>query len=215
MMFDDNAFPTSPEKWRQHWQSENQPWRTEPEIDAKRQEELSKRRAIVPDIEKGVYPFKGMKLSRAEVEWLLATHENGQGPVDWSNETQRERHGLDLRAADLRQINLASLPLTGLQGGLMWKDWLVATEEQTSMAAVFMEEANLFDAQLQRAELFKAQFQKANLLSANLVQAKLARVNWRKPTWRKPIWHKLIWWKPICAGPSFIGPSCRERICVG
>jgi hypothetical protein len=50
--------PTSPEEWRQHWQSLGQPWRTEPEIDAKRQEELSKRRAIVPDLKKGIYPSK-------------------------------------------------------------------------------------------------------------------------------------------------------------
>jgi hypothetical protein len=63
--------PTSPEEWRQHWQQQDQPWRTEPEIDAKRQEELSKRRTIIPDIEKGIYPFKGMKLSRADAEWLL------------------------------------------------------------------------------------------------------------------------------------------------
>src|SRR6266496_3574410 len=76
--------PTSPEEWRAYWQTKGFLWRTEPEIDAKRQEDLSKRRAIVPDVEKGIYPFKGMKLSRADIEWLLATHENGRGPVDWN-----------------------------------------------------------------------------------------------------------------------------------
>src|SRR6266700_6702790 len=89
--------PTSPEEWHQHWQSQGQPWRTEPEINAERQAELNRHRAIIPDIKKGIYPFKDMKLSRADVEWLLATHENGRGPVDWSDEGQREREGLDLR----------------------------------------------------------------------------------------------------------------------
>ncbi|SRR6266487_4482401 len=74
--------PTSPEEWRKHWQAKGYPWRTEPEIDAKRQEELSKRRAIVPDFEKGIYPFKGVKLNRADVEWLLATRGNN---MIWEN----------------------------------------------------------------------------------------------------------------------------------
>src|SRR5258707_10736415 len=126
--------PTSPEEWHAHWQAKGFPWRTEPEIDEKRQEELSKCRDIVPDIEKGIYPFKGMKLSRADVEWLLATHENGRGPVDWSDVQQRKRRGLDLRGADLRQVNLGSLPLARLYGGLLWQEWKIATEEQRATA---------------------------------------------------------------------------------
>src|SRR5258708_38722270 len=65
------------EAWKAYWQAQCQPWRTMSEIDAKRQEELAQCRKIVPDIEKGIYPFKGMKLNRADVEWLLATHKNG------------------------------------------------------------------------------------------------------------------------------------------
>ena len=110
--------PTSPLAWRQYWQAEGFPWRTEPEIGVKRQEELSSRRVLVPDIERGLYLLKGMQLSRADVEWLLATHENGRGPVDWSDEHQRQREGLDLRGADLRQANLAGLPLARILGGL-------------------------------------------------------------------------------------------------
>jgi hypothetical protein len=41
------------------------------EIDPKRQAKLAQCQAITPDIEQGIYPFKGMKLSRADVEWLL------------------------------------------------------------------------------------------------------------------------------------------------
>src|SRR5450755_4239997 len=97
--------PTSPEEWRVHWQTKGLQWRTEPEIDRKRQEELRRCRVVVPDTERGIYPFKGMRLSRADVEWLLTTHENGRGPVDWNDESQREREGLDLRGALLQGVD--------------------------------------------------------------------------------------------------------------
>jgi len=42
--------PTSPDEWHQYWQAKGFSWRTEPEIDVKRQEELSSRRASDPDI---------------------------------------------------------------------------------------------------------------------------------------------------------------------
>ena len=70
--------PDDRDGWRARWQAQGQPWRTEPEIDQKRQAELEQHRAIAPDIEKGNYPFKGLKMSRADVEWLLVTHENGR-----------------------------------------------------------------------------------------------------------------------------------------
>jgi len=103
-----------PKEWLEAWGH----WRTEPEIDAERQKYLAERRSITPNIEQGIYPFKNIELNRADVEWLLATHENGRGPIDWSDESQRERQGLDLRGADLQKINLKSLPLTGIYGGL-------------------------------------------------------------------------------------------------
>jgi hypothetical protein len=110
------------EAWHVYWKAQGQLWRREPEIDTKRREELDQRRAIVPDIEKGIYPFSNVKLSRADVEWLLATHENGQGPVDWHDGHQRARMGLDLRGTDLRQVNLNRLPLARLSGGLTWAE---------------------------------------------------------------------------------------------
>src|SRR5947209_784466 len=81
-----------------YWKAQGQPWRTEPEIDIERQKYLASRRLIPPNIEQGIYPFKNVKLNRADVEWLLSTHESGglQGPVDCSDERQREREGLDL-----------------------------------------------------------------------------------------------------------------------
>src|SRR5213595_427775 len=83
--------------WKGYWQKRGQLWRTEPEIDVERQKYLAERRSITPDIEQGTYSFKGIKLTRADIEWLLATHENGRGSVDWSDESQRGRQGVDLR----------------------------------------------------------------------------------------------------------------------
>src|SRR2546421_12321514 len=122
------------EAWRTYWRALGQPWRTEPEIDAERQKYLTERCAIVPNIEKGIYPFKDIKLSRADVEWLLATHENGRGPVDWNDQNQREREGLDVRGADLSQEDLSGLPLACMQGGLAFGERLNATVEQTNIA---------------------------------------------------------------------------------
>jgi len=48
-------------------QAELTPWRTEPEIGPERQEQLTLCLAKTPDITRGIYPFKGMKLSRAFV----------------------------------------------------------------------------------------------------------------------------------------------------
>jgi hypothetical protein len=85
------------EAWRIYWRSQEHHWRTEPEIDVERQKYLTERRSIHPDIEKGIYPFRDIQLTRADVEWLLATHENGRGPIYWSEVNQRDRWGLDLR----------------------------------------------------------------------------------------------------------------------
>lgn len=162
-----------PQAWKAYWQAQGQPWRTEPEIDEERQKYLAERRAIVPDIEKGIYPLKDINLTRADVEWLLATHENGRGPVDWSDESQREREGLDLRGADLSEIDLERLPLTRLCGGLNQTQWFKATKRQRNMAAIILREANLREAHLEGAKLRRAFLEGAFLREAHLEQADL------------------------------------------
>ncbi len=64
-------------------------WRTEAEIDFERQEFLRQRLAVRADIQRGVYPFKDVKLGRADVEWLLIAHEEGRGPIDLVRRTWR------------------------------------------------------------------------------------------------------------------------------
>lgn len=160
------------EEWRTYWQAQGQPWRTEPEIDMKRQEELALCLSIIPDIEKGIYPFKGMKLSRADVEWLLATHENGQGPVDWSDENQRIREGIDVRGADLRQADLSGLPLARMIGGLNMMQNQAINSDHRKKAAVILDGANLRQTHLEGAILYNASVRGAALQGAFLQNAK-------------------------------------------
>lgn len=167
--------------WSAHWKTQGQPWRTEQEIDAERQKELEARRAIIPDIEKGIYPFSGMKLNRADVEWLLATHENGRGPVDWNDQKDlHERRGIDVRGADLRYLNLNGLPLSCMRGGLEQTERNRATEEQREMAAVHLEGASLVRSHLERAELSWAHLEKANLFRVHLQRAALVGTHLEK-----------------------------------
>ena len=163
-------------------QAQGQPWRIKPEIDTERQKELDDRRKIAPDIKQGIYPFKGVKLNRAEVEWLLATHESEgiRGPVDLSDECQRTREGLDVRGAHLQEEDLWGLPLARLCGGLTFDEWIRCSKEQREMAAVHLQEADLGKANLQKAHLAEANLQEADLWGANLREAHLEGANLQK-----------------------------------
>jgi uncharacterized protein YjbI with pentapeptide repeats len=163
--------------WKAYWQEKGQTWRIEPEISVERQKYLAERRSITPDIERGVYPFKDIKLNRADVEWLLATHDDGRGPVDWGDESQREREGLDLRGANLQQVDLRGLPLACLRGGLNRSEWFHATTGQRNTAAVLLDGANLRSAHLEAADLLGAHSEKAIFSYAYLIQAKLLSAN--------------------------------------
>jgi uncharacterized protein YjbI with pentapeptide repeats len=165
---------SDPAAWKAYWKAKDQPWRTEPEISPQRQKNLEQRRSIVPDIDKGIYPFGGMKLNRADVEWLLATHEDGQGPVDWSDEHQRHRQGLDLRGADLYQADLQSLPLARTCAGLIYYHGISETMEQLDGAAVHLEQTDLRWAHMEGACLRDAHLEQTSLRWAHLEEADLS-----------------------------------------
>src|SRR6266516_6562575 len=158
-------------------QTHMEPWRTEPEIGQVRQEQLTRCLATTPDITRGIYPFKGMKLSRADVEWLLATHENEGGSRARSDEQQQNRQGLDLRGADLRYVDLHALPLARLRGSLTRQEWDDATAEQRAAAAVLLTGADLSEAHLEEAELIGTDLEKVSLHEAHLEKAHLARAH--------------------------------------
>jgi len=158
-------------------QAQLAPWRTEPEIGPARQEQLTRCLATIPDITRGIYPFKGMKLSRADVEWLLAEREKGRGPGARNDEQQQNRQGLDLRGADLRYEDLHALPLTRLRGSLTRAEWDEATEEQRAAAAVLLTGTDLSEAHLEEAELIGAHLEKASLHEAHLEKADLSEAH--------------------------------------
>jgi len=155
------------------------PWRKEPEIDLKRQAYLAECLAKVPDVKKGCYPFQGEKLSRADIEWLLVTHENGKGPVDWRDEKQHHRKGLDLRGAHLHQVDLCDLPLACLSGGLTREEWQRTTLQQRDKAGVHLEGADLSEAHLEGAILEGAHLYGATLRGTFLQRANLFRADLR------------------------------------
>jgi uncharacterized protein YjbI with pentapeptide repeats len=171
----EKAVPEGYASWSDFWKAQGMPWRTEPEIDEERQGYLAERRAIQPDIEKGIYPFKDIKLDRADIEWLLAAHESGgaRGPVDWSDERQRTRDGLDLRGADLRRADLRALPLARLRGGLLIEERRDTAHWQDEAAALHLEEAALSDTHLEGASLSTAYLRGVFGRGTHLEQARL------------------------------------------
>lgn len=160
-------------------------WRIEPEIENTRQQFLRQCLSIVPDFQRGIYPFKEMRLTRADVEWLLATHEQGRGPVDWSDLLQHERQGIDLRGADLRHVNLRGLPLACLRGGLTQEEWVATTLEQRAQAGVHLEHADLSEAHMEGVLLRGAFLQNASLRLTHLEQATLFQAHLERAYLRK------------------------------
>lgn len=169
----DGALPQSSGQWRATWEQAGQPWRTQPEITAERQQFLRERLATEVRIWEGIYPFRDVKLNRADVEWLLATTAQPAEPT---------AAALDLRGADLRKADLSNLPLVGLRAGLDLADWQLASDEQREMACTHFERVNLRGAHLEGAILVGAAFGRANLTAAhlegaNLAEARLERAN--------------------------------------
>jgi uncharacterized protein YjbI with pentapeptide repeats len=197
--------PDDHDAWLAYWTSMNQPWRREPEIDTKRQEELSKCHDIVPDIKKGIFPFKEMELCRADIEWLLATYgfvASGDAccPI---RRKRSERNGLDLRGANLRKVDLTGLPLSHMLGGLDWNNEFVLLSltpaqfdeagvhlegafisnthlDGAIMGGAYLEEADLTGAYLRGADLSEADLEGANLFAAHLEGAYLPLTNLKK-----------------------------------
>jgi len=165
--------------WQAFRTKHGQEWRTEPEIDNERQAELTARRSILPDVSQGIYPFTGMKLSRADIEWMLATHEHGRGPVDYHDRSQRDRVGLDLRGADLSYAQLQSLPLARTIGDVSWRTWTNLTEKQHHMAAIQLQNADLKGARLEGSSLEYANLQGADLRGCHLEETNLGSANLR------------------------------------
>ena len=159
------------EGWRAHWRTLGQPWRTEPEIAEARRRYLAERRGTAADMERGAFPFKDVapRLTRADLEWLLAAH-----AADGDLKDGGEPAGPDLRGADLSGLDLRSLPLAGIRAGLREDEWRNASAAQLGAAAAHFEQADLTGASLAGAALDGAHFEGACLREVVAERASLS-----------------------------------------
>jgi uncharacterized protein YjbI with pentapeptide repeats len=164
--------PQNPGQWKVYWRMQDQAWRTEPEIDQVRQEKLNRLRNTPTDQAQNIYPFKDCSLSRADIEWLLATHKSYTliGPVDYDDELQWKRRSIAISGANLAQENLSNLPLTRMIGGHSSQE---TTSAQKHSVAINLEKANLTGSHLEAANLAGARLKKADLSEAYLEDAQL------------------------------------------
>ncbi len=166
------ASTNDPDGWRIYWKACGQPWRVEPEIPLHR-------RRIKPNKDTHSYPFSQFRLTRADIEWLLATHEQGKGPVDYRAKGWGTRCGIEVRGADVRGVNLQGLPLSGLLGGYVDEDGVTTgrcqllSDTSLAEAGVHLEGANLSHAELAGSCLAGAHLEKAKLFQAALYYADL------------------------------------------
>ena len=155
--------------WHAYWEAQDQPWRTEPEIDIERQQYLDEH-LTVKEREWERYPFKDIVLDRADVEWLLAKYADGRGFAEM-------RNGLDLRGANLCKVDLHGLPLQGVDlynARMEGTDLREVHLERANLSAAYLQDAYLYNAHLEDAYLSEAQLNGADLRAAHLEGADLS-----------------------------------------
>ncbi len=130
-----------------------------------------------------MYPFKEMRLSRADIEWLLAMEgqRNAQEGTSGGKSGKRQQlPGLDVRGADLSGVNLSHLPLTRLRAGLSLEEGRHATVEQSRQAAANLAKADVSYAQMQGAQLSWATLDEAVLVETHLEGADLGKATLKR-----------------------------------
>ena len=161
--------------WHAYWEVQDQPWRTESEIDIERQQYLDAHLAV-EEREWERYPFKDIVLDRADVEWLLANY-GERGSAEQGSQPLQRRYGLDLRGVDLRKVDLHGLPLTGVDlynAHMEGTDLRVAYLERANLSAAYLQEAYLYNAHLEDAYLGESHLERADLRTAHLEGADLS-----------------------------------------
>jgi uncharacterized protein YjbI with pentapeptide repeats len=200
---------------KEYWKKRGQPWRMMPEIDEERQKFLAERRSITPNSQQDIYRFKDIKLSRADIEWLLATHENGRGPIDWSDESQRGRYGLDVRGADLRNANLMRLPLACLgkvKDEIVDEGIMTFQPSRNDTATIHLEGATLAQAHLEGADLRNANLEKAFIIEANLAEAYFNYANLKEAQFWKSNLKGAWFWGAHLEGVNLSETHLEEAI---
>src|SRR5260221_149144 len=85
-----NISPFTVYPWPTSWPTHDQQSIIKPKISAEREEQLKKLRAVPVDIQKGIYPFKGIKLDRVDIEWLIVTNDAQYATLDWMGQKRHE-----------------------------------------------------------------------------------------------------------------------------
>lgn len=158
------------ESWNKYWTVLGQSWRREPEISEGRKGFLRTCLAVEDSLVKGVYKFKDVKLTRADVEWLLSNHNGGSGPVqlkESENAMEAYLSGLDLRGADLEQVDLSELPLAGTMFGFAFS-YLPALIDD---ASVRIEDIKLGPAKLNLGNLASADLRGSDFANVTAIGA--------------------------------------------
>lgn len=193
-------YPTTNDSntWRAYWHAMDQPWRTEPEIDEQRQRFLRSCLRTVPRDNSEIYPFMCVQLTRADIEWMLANplydvskvidnmrrmfeekREFGfQAIVDFRKELNyilEIGQYIDLRGAELSQVNLSGLQLDHAR--LDAANLQAANLEGTFLLGAHLEKADLGNAKLESAILSQAHMEGAQLQEAHLESADLRNVH--------------------------------------
>src|SRR5437899_375795 len=134
-----------PVAWQAYWKVRGMPWRRDPEIDEDRKVELAQLRESSSDS-----PFRYTSLSRADVEWLLETHEF-MLDLAWADLVGASLQGAHLDNANLQEAHLDNANL-----------------QEAELREANLQEAHLDNANLQGASLWKANLQGAELWGTNL-----------------------------------------------
>lgn len=95
----------NPGSWITYWKACGQPWRREPEIGPQRKQYLAR---LLRGARTGIAPFKGQRIIRGDIEWLLASF--GDLPHEGQSlEMNLSRLRRDLLGADLSRVNWRGL----------------------------------------------------------------------------------------------------------
>ncbi len=141
------------------WRAELR-WQRLSVLDTGREAELSRLRE--QNLKAHKPPMDGIKLDRADVEWLI--EQNG-GPIRYGDDYS-DRLGLDLRNANLMDGDFSFLPLadTLFQGARTDK----ASFEGCDLRWAYFDDAHMSETRLVDADIFKGHFEGTYLREADL-----------------------------------------------
>ncbi len=90
--------------------------------------------------------------------------------MDWNDESQKSREGLDLGGADLRNVNLSGLPLSRMNG-FGWAKSTDINDKKFDILTIHLEGANLSFIHLEGANLYRASLDEYEKISGKQVNS--------------------------------------------